>query len=118
MELERDMEEAQTVNLSVSMTVDSAAVLSAIAKRFDVTRLSLTSPALESIAGELFDSLNDADMEKVAEIADEIATEMLIKQGVTIHANSIDGEGTGKSAHWRSIVQAKKRYAAKQGEEK
>jgi len=96
-------QEVQNVKITVSMRAEDAGFFTALAERFDTTRLNILEPAFKELAEEMFINLEHKDRLIVAKNADREATELYKKQGVNVE--TVGSEGTlTEIQSWRNYA--------------
>lgn len=101
-EAEAHYEEAKTTSVSVKMDVPSAAMLTVLSELFGQSRYAFTGEILEDFTADLFFNLPEQKRVEIAEKADNLATEMLAKQGLTVESNGPAGNIKGDQT-WRCV---------------
>lgn len=113
-EAEAQYQEAQQTQISVKVSVPTAAMLTVLSELFSQSRFAFSGEILEDFSADLFFNLPEDKRAEIAEKADNLTTEMLAKQGITVEshgpAGSINGDQTWRSVNSsKSIIEA---YAA------
>ncbi len=94
--------EAKTTTVSVKMDVTSAAMLTVLSELFGQSRYAFTGEILEDFTADLFFNLPEAKRAELAAKADQITTEQLAKQGITITGVGPFGNTEGDQT-WRML---------------
>lgn len=94
--------ESQTTTISVKCGTSTAAMLTVLSELFGQSRYAFTGEILDDFTADLFFNLPDKERATAAAKADEIETELLLKQGVTVE--SVGAAGSIKGCQtWRSF---------------
>jgi hypothetical protein len=94
--------EAQTTTVSVKCRLSTAAMLTVLSELFGQSRYTFTGEILDDFTADLFFNLPDHKRAEIATKADEIETELLAKQGITVESCGAAGDIKG-SQTWRSL---------------
>lgn len=113
-EADAHYEEAQQTQISVKVSVPTAAMLTVLSELFSQSRFAFSGEVLEDFSADLFFNLPEDKRADIADKADKITTEMLAKQGITIEssgpAGHIQGDQTWRM--WNSNSGLLEAYAA------
>lgn len=101
--------ESQTTTISVKCTTSTAAMLTVLSDLFGQSRYAFTGEILDDFTADLFFNLPDNKRAEIATKADEIETEILAKQGVTVESMGVAGAVKGCQT-WRSFEASRKYY--------
>lgn len=99
-EAEADYQEAQQTQISVKVGVPTAAMLAVLSELFGQSRFAFTGEILEDFTTDLFFNLPEAKRAEIAGKADQLTTELLAKQGITMESNGPAGHIQGDQT-WR-----------------
>lgn len=118
------MNEYYSASVTLRMSAGSAAMLNAIAARFDTSRYKLLEDELNAFAKDAFLALNDEDKKELALAADKEMTEAMLKKGASIKTTGMAGTFENEWSQWRSELAMLEKYdvvdgayVAKEGEE-
>lgn len=100
-ENEGSMREDYSTSVTLRMSAASAAMLNAIAARFETSRYSLVEGELDQFAKDAFNALNPKDKEQIALAADKEMTEFMLKKGAKIKSSGMAGTFEDEWALWR-----------------
>lgn len=109
-ENENSMRENHSTSVTLRMSPASAAMLNAIAARFETSRYSLVEDQLNKFAKDAFLTLNDEDKEQIALVADKEVTEHMLKKGAKIKSVGIAGSFEDEWAPWRHELALMKHF--------
>lgn len=105
-QVESQIEEARQTQISVKLSLSTAAMLTVLSELFGQSRFGFSGEILEDFSADLFFNLPEDKRAEIALKADNLTTEMLSKQGITVRSQgpegSIDGDQT-----WRSLNSSK-----------
>ena len=99
-EAEADHQDAQQTQISVKVGVSTAAMLTVLSDLFSQSRYAFTGEILEDFTADLFFNLPEVKRAEIAAKADQLTTELLAKQGVTVESNGPAGHIQGDQT-WR-----------------
>lgn len=105
-EAEAKYHEIQQTQISVKVSVPTAAMLTVLSELFSQSRFTFSGEVLEDFSADLFFNLPDDKRAEIAEKADNLATEMLAKQGITVESHGPAGSIKGDQT-WRSVNASK-----------
>ena len=100
-ENEGSMREDYSTSVTLRMSAASAAMLNAIASRFETSRYSLVEDQLNQFAKDAFNALNEEDKDQIALAADKEMTEFMLKKGAKIKSTGIAGDFEDEWSVWR-----------------
>lgn len=103
-ESENALRDNHSASVTLRMSVSSAAMLNAIAARFETSRYKLTEDALNKFAKDAFAALDEDDRKSIALIADKEITELMLKKGAKIKSSGMSGDFEDEWSIWREEV--------------